>query len=166
MSTNWDDESRTSEQSGSHCALNVRLATWRQRLYILVFMLEADISRIWCKTVKDDVISTRLTIASLVCGYSICHFKVLKVLLAHIIGEVGTFTYFGVRFFRDMSTNFYWNWFIFDRHRAKNKLLRFLRHGVVCIHEMTPAAVTNRPDWISHAHGVPKKTTKLLHCNR
>ena len=32
--------------------------------------------------------------------------------------------------FRDMPTNFYWNRFIFDRHRAKEKLARFLRHSV------------------------------------
>ena len=33
--------------------------------------------------------------------------------------------------FRDMSTNFYWNRFIFDRHRAKYKLAQFLlRHRV------------------------------------
>jgi len=32
MSTNWDDASKTSEQSESRCSLNVRLATWRRRL--------------------------------------------------------------------------------------------------------------------------------------
>ena len=32
MSTNWDDASKTSEQSESRCPLNVWLSTWRQRL--------------------------------------------------------------------------------------------------------------------------------------
>jgi len=36
--------------------------------------------------------------------------------------------------FRDVSTNFYWNRFIFDRHRAKDRLAQtaqfLLRHGV------------------------------------
>jgi len=33
-------------------------------------------------------------------------------------------------FFRDISTNFYWNRFIFDQHRAKDKLAQFIGHSV------------------------------------
>ena len=37
------------------------------------------------------------------------------------------------RLFRDNLCNFYWNRFIFDRKRAKDKLAQFfLRHGVLC----------------------------------
>jgi len=58
---------------------------------------------------------------------SICHLKFSKVVLAYILGEVGTFLHVFVKcFFQDMPTNFYWSWFIFDRHRAKNKLARFV----------------------------------------
>jgi len=49
---------------------------------------------------------------------SIDHFKFPKVVLARISGEVGTLC---TVLFRDMSTNFYWNLSIFDRHRAKSR---------------------------------------------
>ena len=48
------------------------------------------------------------------------------------IGEINCFV---KCLFRDMSTNFYQNRFLFDRHRIKDKLARiFLRHWVLFLH--------------------------------
>ena len=49
MSMNWDDTSKTSEQSESCCSLNVRLVTCGQRVHVIAFVLVADISSTWCK---------------------------------------------------------------------------------------------------------------------
>jgi len=44
------------------------------------------------------------------------------VVQAHTLGEVGIRHSFVKGFFRNNSYNFYYNRFIFDRQRAKNKL--------------------------------------------
>jgi len=57
---------------------------------------------------------------------SICHFKFPNVVLEHYIRRSGHFMHSFVKCLsRDMPTDFYWKRFIFDKHRAKEKLARF-----------------------------------------
>jgi len=139
MSTNWDDASKTSEQSESHCSLapasTCLCSCWWQtfRAY--------DVKMMW--------LTTRLTIfetltASRVCGYSMIHYNVhvtTALLTAQSVTSKftllcfeycrwsGYFLYsFLSHFFQDMPTNLYYNLFVFDQHREKNKLSRETRY--------------------------------------
>jgi len=52
--------------------------------------------------------------------------------LACVLAELNTLCTVLLRvYFRTFSPIFYWNLFIFDRHRANNKLACFLRHSIV-----------------------------------
>jgi len=144
MSTNWDDASKTSEWSESRCSLNVWLATWRS-IHMLAFMMEADISNIWC---QDDAtyvwrfwrqlpVVLWLFNDSLKCkckyciNGSICHFKFLKVVLAHILGDVGTFCIILLKVFLAGHAYQFSLKSVYICNRAKNMLPVFLRHGVI-----------------------------------
>ena len=122
-------------------AQNIRLQrVLRSRMStnnVFVFVLEADISSIWY---KDDVTcytfdnfrnnnwqsflklfndSLKCTCKYCVDG-SICHFKFPKVVLAHILSEVGTFCIVLLNISsRTCIPFFHWNRFIFDQHTAK-----------------------------------------------
>ena len=58
---------------------------------------------------------------------SIWHFKFPKVVQTHALGEVGILgTVLLIKgLFQDNPSNFYWNRFIFDEQRSKNKLAQF-----------------------------------------
>jgi len=107
MSRNRENASKTSEQSESRVYWT---CGWRRGacVYVFAFVLETDISSIRCKDdatyytfndflhnnchsclwLFDD--SLKCTCKYCVDG-SICHFKFPKVVLAHILCEVGTF---------------------------------------------------------------------------
>jgi len=117
MSTNWNDPSRTSEKIWITLLLNVLLASGTS-VYVLAFMLEADISSIWC---KDDVTNYMFD------DYwdNNYQFEFPKLVLARILREVQQVNSVVKCLFCDTPTNFYWNRFIFDRHRARDKLACF-----------------------------------------
>ena len=126
----------------STCVISVsqHLKSW--------YSLEADILSMWC---KDDV--TYYTFDdfwdnnyqsclwlfnnSLKCT---CTALMAQSVNSNVISQASADTYFRWSghfmhcfvkcLFRNMRTNYYWNRYIFYRHKTKNKLARFLRHGL------------------------------------